>query len=258
MNIPTHLFFDFDGTVYTDCRYTEENMAAMRYAQERGCRLILNTGRSQGHFETEPFAVECPVRWDARIYGMSDILVGDRVLARHIMRPMDVWRWIWYARRSKVEICIEGQRQYYGFYFENPEERDLQKVRSRVRRILREDRITKLAVVGAYDAEKTPKGNWNAIELPAWYEVLEAGKDKGTAILDYCRLVGADPSECACFGDSANDVGMFRVCATGICMKDSPRELREVASYCATGENGIAEGIAWIFREESEKSTKNA
>ena len=67
--------------------------------------------------------------------------------------------------------------------------------------------------------------------------------------MEYCRLTGTDPKDCVCFGDSGNDLGMFRVCGDGICMQNSPQELIELSSYPAKGEHGVAEGIDRLLQK---------
>ena len=59
--------------------------------------------------------------------------------------------------------------------------------------------------------------------------------------------MGVSLDQCVGFGDSSNDVDMLRVCPTGICMKNSPQALIDVATYHAKTENGVAEGLHMLF-----------
>ncbi|MBQ3639818.1 MAG: HAD family phosphatase [Clostridia bacterium] len=245
-----YLFFDFDGTVYEGGIYASETVSAMKRVQGAGHWLILNSGRSQGHFETSPEGRKCPIRWDAKIYGMSDILIGDRAVQRMILPPESILKWVEFARRNRIGIQLEGQKNLHPFRFDKTGVFGHFRLLRGIRRAMREDPITELNLLSSYGKYKTPQGEWAIHADHDWFEVTVSGRSKGNAILDFCRLTGADLADCVCFGDAYNDIGMFRICPTGICMKPAPKELSDLAAYHAKSDHGVAEGLEWLFANE--------
>ena len=63
----------------------------------------------------------------------------------------------------------------------------------------------------------------------------------------FCERYAIPTEQCVCFGDSLNDLAVFRVCPNSVAMKHSPEELRQCATYIAGGEIGVAEGVAHYF-----------
>lgn len=247
-----HLFFDLDGTIHFHGSFPQENVEAMLRARAAGAKLILNTGRARGNYEAE-FQNTCPIAWDAKIYGMSDIVEGKKTLVRHKMSFRQLYPWYQYAMRHHQAIILEGYRKDVRIRFDKFGERlsAWKKVSCFCRLVfgMRSSYTTKLTLLGDVDWNDLPKGNLEVVQQPGYFEVLPKGRDKGTAVLEYCRLTGTDPKDCVCFGDSGNDLGMFRVCGDGICMQNSPQELIELASYHAKGEHGVAEGIDRLLQK---------
>ena len=249
-----YLFFDFDGTVFEGKKYAPETVAAMRKAQAAGYWLILNTGRSQGHFDATPEGKACPIRWDARIYGMSDVVIGERAVQRIALGAEKAMQWAVYARENGIYFWLEGQKRIVKFPFHDPELRGKIGSDRELREAMDADTVTKVILIAEYDEQNAPKGDWTVHTDRGWFEVTVRDRQKGTAIRDFCRLTGADLADCVCFGDAFNDLDMFQTCPVGICMKAAPKELSDLAAYHATGEHGVAEGIEWLLeREKSEK-----
>ena len=247
-----HLFFDLDGTIHFHGSFPQENVDAMLRARAEGAKLILNTGRARGNYQAE-FQNTCPIAWDAKIYGMSDIVEGKKTLVRHKMSFRQLYPWYQYAMRHRQTFILEGYRRDLPIRFEKFGERlSVWKKLSCFFRLLFGiwiSHTTKLTLLGEVDRNDLPKGDLEIVQQKRYFEVLPKGRDKGTAILEYFKLTGIDPKDCVCFGDSGNDLGMFRVCSTGICMCNAPKELIELSSYQAKGPYGVAEGIDWLAQK---------
>lgn len=66
-----------------------------------------------------------------------------------------------------------------------------------------------------------------------YYEMVQRGCDKGTAIRRLCRFLGIEPEHTIAFGDGGNDIAMFKAAGVGIAMGNGCRELTEIAdSVC--------------------------
>ena len=71
------------------------------------------------------------------------------------------------------------------------------------------------------------------------------GVDKGSGIARMGKMLGVEPSEMACVGDSYNDLPMLRACGLPIGMGGAPEEIRAAAKLTAppVDENGLAYAI---------------
>ena len=69
--------------------------------------------------------------------------------------------------------------------------------------------------------------------------------DKGSGIARVGAMLGVDPVNMACVGDSYNDLPMFRVCGLPIAMGGSPEEIQAAADFTTlpVDEDGLAYAI---------------
>ena len=76
-------------------------------------------------------------------------------------------------------------------------------------------------------------------------DFTQSGVDKGSGIARMGEMLGVDPANMACVGDSYNDLPMLRACGLPIAMGKAPEELVAMASHIAptVGENGLAHAI---------------
>ena len=76
-------------------------------------------------------------------------------------------------------------------------------------------------------------------------DFTRSGVDKGSGVARMGKMLGVDPANMACVGDSYNDLPMFRACGLPIAMGGSPEELQQLASHIAptVGEDGLAFAI---------------
>ena len=71
------------------------------------------------------------------------------------------------------------------------------------------------------------------------------GVDKGSGIARMGEMLGVEPSEMACVGDSYNDLPMLRACGLPIAMGGAPEEIRAAASLSAPVVE--ADGLAYAI-----------
>ena len=76
---------------------------------------------------------------------------------------------------------------------------------------------------------------------------------KGVALAAACRELGIEPSEVVAFGDSDNDLELFRASGASIAMGQSSDEVKAAATMVTVPgwEDGVAAGIAALLKTGS-------
>ena len=72
-------------------------------------------------------------------------------------------------------------------------------------------------------------------------ELLQLGMNKGSAILEVCRLKGLERADTIGIGDSINDVEMLQLTGVGVAMGNAPDAIKAYADQVTTGvdDNGV-------------------
>lgn len=244
-----YLFFDYDNTVRVNDQISSETCKAMEYAQSKGHKLILCTGRAQGsHIENFDL-----IAWDGVIFGGADIFYNGICYEEHIADEADILAWLDYCMHTHRHLILEGQKENVSLHFETHDtplsESAQATIRGRVQAMMHTNPLTKMSIMGTdFSAENLPQTGMNPIVHPRYLEVFGRGCDKGTAIKHFCRHLGILIDQCACFGDSMNDYAMFCTCPVSVAMKWAPQRLIDISTYTATTDEGVAEGIAWLLQ----------
>lgn len=74
-----------------------------------------------------------------------------------------------------------------------------------------------------------------------WFDFTVEGADKGKALLELSRLQGFLPEEVLCFGDSENDVSMFRVSGVSVAMEEAMEHVKTEADIICKNVEEILE-----------------
>ncbi|MBQ8719251.1 MAG: HAD family phosphatase, partial [Clostridia bacterium] len=252
MNIhsPLYLFFDLDGTVLVNHKLPPKNLAAMKRAQAMGHKLILNTGRSRGGYALVPEANAIP--WDGMCFSASDIMYEGRDISHVTVSEKDFHIWLEYCMTYRVRLAYCGREwlEYLDFtvYSEPLTEAEKNKHRAYADELYAKNPLTNVSVHSVIPPETIPpESGITPIQLSTYADLFPAGSSKGKVIEDFCAALHVPIEQCVCFGDSANDVDMFRVCPTSYAMSYAPDELKRHATYVATGEYGVAEGLSHLL-----------
>lgn len=246
---PLYLFFDLDGTVLVDHALPRVNLDAMLHAQAMGHKLILNTGRSRGGYKRVPQADAIP--WDGMCFSAADITYEGRTISLTTVSEQDFMIWLDYCMEYRVRLAYCG-REFLEFLdftiYKTPmTEQQKQQHRDYGAELYRKNPLTNLSVHTVIPPETIPQSGLTPIQLSTYADLFPNGCNKGRVIEEFCRVLNVPIAQCVCFGDSQNDVDMFRICPTGICMKGAPEELASLAVYRAKGAYGVAEGLAHLL-----------
>ncbi len=261
------LFFDFDGTltviediVTPDGKQTakpiipQENFDALLEAKERGYQLFLCTGRAKGSlknaFARYPLLKDIP--WDGMICGASDMWYHGNRIAITYFSEEECMKWIDYSIKTKSEFHYNGTESWENLKFQMmDDENEIEAIKAQVREWLVTNPMTNCAVVPTVDFKFAPNSRATVINMPTYSDIFAEGCNKGIAIRKFCNLIGVPIEQTVCFGDSGNDIEMFRACPTSVCMACSPEELKALSAFVAKGKYGVAEGIRWLLDVKS-------
>lgn len=79
--------------------------------------------------------------------------------------------------------------------------------------------------------------------------VLPPQTNKATGLAAALHDLRVDPRRVVCAGDGENDLPLFRLCGVKVALKNSVQQLKEIADYVATKEDGegVVEVLSQIF-----------
>lgn len=246
---PLYLFFDLDGTVLINYQLPPEHLEAMRWAQSLGHKLILNTGRSRGGYKRVPVAEDIP--WDGRCFSAAEITYEDKLLDLKTVSEQDFMIWLDYCLEHRFRLAYCGREWLefleYDQYDLPLSDEQKQELRKQAMALFRQNPLTNVSIHATLDPTTFPKSGLVPIQLPGYADLFPDGCSKGNVIRIFCEKTGVPLEQCVCFGDSPNDIDMFRACPTGICMKWAPPALSSLATYHAKTDRGVAEGLHYLL-----------
>ena len=249
---PCYLFFDLDGTVLThDRRLEQETLDAMLRVQAMGHKLIMNTGRSRGGYMRSNADAARVIPWDGTCFSASDIIFEGELLYENGVSLNDFTVWLEYCMEKRLDLwyCGRSYQQLFDFskYASPMTETEREGWRQTAKTLFAENVLTNVSVMAVLDGDDLPESGLCICQLPTYADLFPAGCSKGEVVRIFCEKMGVSLDQCVGFGDSNNDVDMLRVCPTGVCMKNAPQTLIDVATYHAKTENGVAEGLRMLF-----------
>lgn len=252
------LFFDLDGTLFSKVtrQIPESALEALKKAKKKGCLVFANTGRTWCALPPQLFEVP----FDGYLCGCGTYVVyGEEILFRKSLpfeRGKDILR--------KMEACgIEGicegtEDIYYPCRTTRFPALELGKERyaamglGNTSYIEERDFIyDKIYVYTDRACQKQEFWDYIAADMEAIdcgkgrYEVIQKGYSKATACELVRRKLQLSLDKCYVFGDSVNDLEMFRFGGHAIAMGNHESELEPYTEY-VTGtaeEGGIAQAL---------------
>lgn len=242
------IFVDVDDTLYSKSqrRVPPSAVQALHQAQENGHKVFINTGRPLAYFEKE--ILDLGLNGLLCCNGVHLVIDGQTIY--HQTVPAETMRRIIKScERYGIYGTLEGAKAsyfrnhdinfhpHYGFMiqafdlapymphkfsWEHAEECDKMIVfagaGSDMPGFLRE--LDSLSHIMDYIRIDDTQ-----------YEILLKDHDKGTALLSAAEYFGKTPSDCYAFGDSNNDISMFKKAGHSIAMGNACEELKGYADY---------------------------
>ncbi len=237
------VFLDMDNTLTVHGEVVPENLAAILRAQEKGHKIVLNTGRSYGFI---PKKVLETVPFDGVIAGGGAyVRVRERVIL-DVCVPTEVLKLLCdYFERTGLACYFEGVEESYCL---NTSRENFIEIRSfdDIR-----DRTTKITIISSREPTLPDEGQalieryFTYIQHPNYSEGILKGYSKATGMDVYLADAGIPLSHTIAMGDSANDLEMLAHAALPVGMGDSTPEVlarvKFVSAACADG--GVARAL---------------
>lgn len=213
------IFLDVDATLYSKEQrlVPESTIKAIHEAQENGHKVLINTGRPLVYFEKEILDIGCDG----------------------------------YLCSNGVHILLDGETIYHKTVPET--------VVEQIKRICEENNI-----YGTFEGEKCSYFRDHNVDFHPHYGFMITAfdlapymaheftwehvenPDKGTGLTYVADHLNISTDDCYAFGDSNNDISMFKAAGHGIAMGNACDELKEIAEYVTDSVND--DGIYHAFK----------
>ena len=243
------LFFDIDGTLVPfgeNFGPSPKTLNALEKARANGHKVFLCTGRTKCDIRRELlcFDVDGVTSGAGARIEMNGICIREKLLPLRLLH-----RTAAQILRLHVSCILEGT---YGFYYVGEGAEHMPWDFPRILRagdITHEMSIEKFTAHTVNEAEFLPlaaclDASYDIYSRPdgRFFEMVRKGQDKASAIRWLCDKFNVKQEDTYAFGDSQNDLPMFRVVGTGVAMGSAPHAVcREATLVTGTLEQ---EGVA--------------
>ncbi|MEW9502980.1 Cof-type HAD-IIB family hydrolase [Jeotgalibacillus marinus] len=273
---------DLDGTLLSeDLTIHEENVRAIREAQQQGSIISIATGRALFDAQNiiEKYGLNCPIIASngAQIY-VDNKKIDEQFMDPHITQPIIQWlneentyyqpylsdkivvsdRGIHHLEEELHEVVKQDPSFNKDHFWESIkvtiEQNGLQEVRGTIHPT-DYDSIVKLMVVSP-DTSKLKRAKEYFNQLGGCVvsssgefnlEIMSVGVDKGIGLHKLCDYYGTTVKNTVVIGDNLNDMPMFHVAGMGIAMGNAEEELIKIATFKTLSNNEC--GVAYAFNK---------
>ena len=259
---PYYLFFDFDGTIFIDKTIAKETQDAINLAKSHGCKVYVNTGRSLPNLFKD-LKKSCDIVFDGYLCGASSIYLGNNAetcLQEKYIPLEDAIEIINYIRDKSFWANIETDKgvhtvEMHGHITYTNEERQAFADKA-IDFVKSANKIFKFGIFPPVTTNYHSEDIHDALPKYEWcfllrgYELIHKGYGKGKTLKQFANLTGFDENKFIMFGDSENDLQAFKMAGRKVAMEHSPKELKDLATYVAKTNLGVAEYINSLFLDK--------
>ncbi len=250
------LLFDLDGTLLrSDKTVSRRTLEAVSRCRERGLIVAVATSRS----EQNAASYLADVRPDALIAsGGALVRLRGETILRAEFSPEETLAMVAAAREicgAAVELTADTAEGHFWNWKVDPAKADAAWGDSIFDDVAHFSRATMKLCVLSPDpaaaeelARRFPASDCQRFSDGDWYKFTPKSATKEHAILALCGKCGAAPEEAVAFGDDWADIGMLRLCGTGVAMGNAIPEVKAAAD-AVIGTND-EDGITVFLEEE--------
>lgn len=246
------LFFDIDGTLWGwDSKIPQSTRETIGSLKKNGHQVFLCSGRTRAYIQNPELL---SLGFDGIVSGCGTMIEyhGETLFYKQI-EPEQAVKTVELVRSYGFRPVLEGREYLYmdsaefaGNLFGDKLKKDMGDRLQEIADWWGKWEISKLScdTIGA-DLENgyaNLRGDYDLlIHDEAVVEVVPKGYHKGFGLLKTCELLGVSPADSYAFGDSANDLDMFKAAATAVAMGNGSEKAKQAADYVtdAYNEDGI-------------------
>jgi len=245
------LLFDLDGTLLdNEKQISKRTLAALKACRERGILIGVSTSRSEQNCLTFLPKLQPDILISS---GGALVKNGDTHIYKAEFSVEEVRNMITLAREicgNDCEITIDTLKEHYWNYKVDPKKQDESWGDTIYSDFKDFNRAALKVCVEIFDdahAEKLkeilPDCDCIRFTDGFWYKFTKAGVTKEGAIERVCEACNISLTDIAAFGDDLADIGMLKLCGTGIAMGNALDEVKKNADIIIgrNDEDGIAE-----------------
>lgn len=256
-SVPHAVFLDIDGTLLSGGKLPEENVTAIREAQAKGHKVLLNTGRAFSFIPWDRFG---DIHFDGICAGCGSQVVIDGKVHRSVEVDRDFVKEAaaFYLDMGK-SVFFEGETACFWVNPNNRESANKMLGAGRYKcyevtdpaqfdREFANERISKFTY---WQAGMTREENefWSkklrVIEHPTYAESVIYGCDKAVGMETALKALGIPRERSIAMGDSANDREMLVYAAYPVAMGNATEETKAICSFVSidAADGGVAHAI---------------
>ncbi|MCR8968995.1 Cof-type HAD-IIB family hydrolase [Facklamia sp. 7083-14-GEN3] len=257
---------DLDGTLLKSTKeVTAKNLEALHYAQEKGVKVVICTGRpySTMHHLIDQIGLKSEDDYLILYNGAFVQRISDgQVLIQEELTSQDLYKWYKELTSLNLPLNVLDQewvyepltypKGYESFYAGNVSTAPHTKVD--FSDFDEDHRFMKFVVTIDEDhlSQQIPLLNKELVSQytlsrshPFQLEIMKAGVNKGNALKKLSDQLNIQPSAIMAIGDQMNDESMIEFAGLGIVMENGADALKEMADYItlSNDQDGVAHAI---------------
>ena len=258
--LPYAVFLDIDGTLLSGGMLPPENVEAIRDAQSKGHKILLNTGRSYSFIPFDKFS---DITFDGICAGCGSHIIIDEKTVRSVAVDREfVKRAVDFYKSIGKSVFFEGES---ACFWVNPQNKEANKMLGAGRYKCYE--VTDSAQFDSeFSGERISKFTYwepgmtreecafwsealRVIEHPTYAESVIYGCDKAVAMKIALEHLGIPRERSIGMGDSANDTEMLEYAAISVAMGNATEETKAICSYISLDakDGGVAHALREIL-----------
>ncbi len=265
---------DIDGTlINTDHNVSEKTKKVIHRLRDEGIHFVLATGRAfdsthriaqQLELEQEDIGMIClngmhtynPITKEKRVHdglNFEEALQFKNLGEKYHMGVMycfDNMMYLEMSERSKEDYA-NARGEEVKSYFNFGVGIELIDSLNDIEELFEKAQLQKSAFIQTEDymslvidrMKDETNADYTLMQVgPGWTEVAKSSVNKGAALIDYAAKRGIKPEEIMVFGDSENDISMFKVAGISVAMENAIGTAKENATHhtISNDDHGVA------------------
>lgn len=245
------LFFDFDGTLWFG-KYGDKTLETLKKLHEKGYILVYASGRSRGNTD---FGLIKDVPFDALTFGGCEAEIDGKIIYRRDFSREQIDYLLNMPEKYLRQTVFEGVNGFYKYRGTLPRYLGEGKNDMEFLRDVENYPLSKFSTIkfdkpdgGFYPIDPEVieylKKDFFVVDLDHYIECMNKDHGKDVMIKKVCDYLGIKHENTYCFGDSENDLAMFKAVEFGVAIAHAPDCVKKLAKYVTSSDlDGVYEAV---------------